>query len=220
MRPEPRQQAGWSRPAPAALEYVWKHDGPRDIHAFVARPIVLQLAAAGAYTVLDLGCGNGWFTAGLGRCGFKVTGVDHSESGLRIAREKNPGLEYLHQDVIAPLRAELIGRFDAVVAIDLVDHVTAPRKMIELALLALKPGGILIVTSPFHGYFKNVALALTDRFDHRWDSLTDHSRVKFFSRSTLLRLMSEFQLHDLHFESIGRIPMFARSMLVSGRAPV
>ena len=220
MRPEPRNASGWPRPALQAMESVWEHHGPRDIHAHVARPIVLQLAAAGAYTVLDIGCGNGWFTAGLDRCGFKVTGVDHSERDLRIAREHHPDLDFVRHDVTDPLVADLTGKFDAVVAIDLIDHLPLPRRLIETGLQALKPGGILILTSPFHGYVKNLALALTDRFDTRWDALTDHSRIKFFSRSTLLSLCAEFDLHGLHFETIGRVPMFARAMLVSGRAPL
>jgi 2-polyprenyl-6-hydroxyphenyl methylase/3-demethylubiquinone-9 3-methyltransferase len=67
---------------------------------------------------------------------------------------------------------------------------------------------------------KNLALALTGRFDMRWDTLADYSRVKFFSRVTLLGLMSESGLRDIHFETIGRVPMFARAMLVSGRVPI
>ena len=165
--------------------------------------------------MLDLGCGNGWFTGALDRCGFDVTGVDLNEAGLRLARQHHPGLRLVQMDVMGPLDPSLTMRFDAVVAIDLIDHVPLPRKLIEVALAALKPGGMLAVTSPFHGYAKNLALALGGRFDSRWDPLLDHGRMKYFSRSTLTSLLSEFDLHDLHFETVGRIPMFARSMLIS-----
>lgn len=193
--------------------------GPRAIHTHITRPVVQQLVNAKAHTVLDLGCGNGWFTGALDRCGFDVTGVDNDEVVLRLARQFQPTLNLRQMDVMKPLDPTLAMRFDAVVAIDLIDHVQMPRKMIETALAALKPGGLLAITSPFHGYVKNLLLALGGRFDSRWDPLLDHGRMKFFSRATLTALLTEFDLRDLHFETIGRIPIFARSMLISVKTP-
>ena len=193
--------------------------GPRAIHTHITRPVVQQLVNAKAHTVLDLGCGNGWFTGALDRCGFDVTGVDNDEVVLRLARQFQPTLNLRQMDVMKPLDPTLAMRFDAVVAIDLIDHVQMPRKMIETALAALKPGGLLAITSPFHGYVKNLLLALGGRFDSRWDPLLDHGRMKFFSRATLTALLTEFDLRDLHFETIGRIPTFARSMLISVKTP-
>ncbi len=115
--------------------------------------------------------------------------------------------------------ASWIGRFDAVVAIDVIDHLTRPRLLIETALATLKPGGLLIVTSPFHGYAKNLALALTGRFDRRWEALSDSGRVKFFSRATLGTLMLESGLSQVQVRTVGRITPFARALLASGRAP-
>lgn len=193
--------------------------GPRAIHTHITRPVVQQLVNAKAHTVLDLGCGNGWFTGALDRCGFDVTGVDNDEVVLGLARQFQPTLNLRQMDVMKPLDPTLAMRFDAVVAIDLIDHVQMPRKMIETALAALKPGGLLAITSPFHGYVKNLLLALGGRFDSRWDPLLDHGRMKFFSRATLTALLTEFDLRDLHFETIGRIPTFARSMLISAKTP-
>lgn len=196
------------------------HDGPRSIHAHVTRPIVEQLAKAGAHTVLDLGCGNGWFTQSLARCGFEVLGVDRNQAVLGQAQQQRPSIRFQAMDVLQDLPPGLSERFDAVVAIDLIDHVTLPRRMIETALATLKPGGLLVVTCAYYGYAKNLALALTGRFDSRWDPLLDEGRLKFFSRATLVALLSEFELQDLHFQTVGRIPMFARSMLVAARKPI
>lgn len=199
------------------LDHATLRHGPRSIHAHVTRPVVQQLVKAQAHTVLDLGCGDGWFTGALDRCGFDVMGVDVSEAGLRLGRHHHPHLRLQQVDAMNTLPESLQGRFDAVVAIDVIDHVPRPRRIVEAALSALKPGGLLAVTSTFHGYSKNIALALTGRFDARWDPLREHGQMKFFSRSTLISLLSEFDLHDMHFETVGRIPIFARSMLISGK---
>jgi len=200
--------------------HVAQQPRPRRIHAHVTRPIVQQLVKAEAHHVLDLGCGDGWFTAALDRCGFAVTGVDHSETRLHIAKQHYANLAFHRVDAMQPLDPSLARRFDAVVAIDVIDHVPLPRKLIEAALAALKPGGLLIVTTNFHGYTKNLALALAGRFDSRWDPLLDDGQVKFFSRATLMSLLAEFELQDLHFETAGRIPMFARAMLISAKVPI
>lgn len=207
------------RPMIEQLRLETEQPGPRSIHAHVTRPIVQQLVKAEAHTVLDLGCGSGWFSAALDRCGFAVTGVDISEASLNLAQRHYPHLGFHRVDVMQALDLGFAQRFDAVVAVDVIDHMPLPRKLIEAALAALKPGGLLVVTSNYHGYSKNVALALAGRFDSRWDPLLDHGKVKFFSRATLTSLLSEFDLHDLHFETAGRIPMFARTMLMAARTP-
>ena len=187
-----------------------------------------RLASAGiAVTCLEQGdwadysalpsSGNGWFSAGLHNCGFEVTGVDHSESGLRLATRRYPDLRFLRQDVMDELDPSLVGRFDAVIAVDTIDHLPLPRRLIHTALVALKPGGLLIVTSAYHGYVKNLLLALRGGFDEHLDPLVDHGRVKFFSRATLLALLAEFGLCEVRFQSVGRFPLLARAMLVSAR---
>jgi 2-polyprenyl-3-methyl-5-hydroxy-6-metoxy-1,4-benzoquinol methylase len=223
MGPDPIGTPAWAPPhergGEGGGEYVWEHEGPREIHSYLTQPIVTELSAAGAHSVLELGCGNGWFSAGLHNCGFDVTGVDQSESGLRLATRRYPELNFQRQDVMHDLHPSLVGRFDAVVSIDLIDHLPLPRRLVQAALLALKPGGLLIVTSAYHGYVKNLALALTGKLDSHLDPLRDHGRVKFFSRASLLALLGEFGLSNVRFQSVGSFPLLARAMLASASAP-
>jgi SAM-dependent methyltransferase len=188
---------------------------PRSIHDHVMRPIVQRLNQAGAHRVLELGCGDGWFTGALDRCGFEAVGADRDATRLDLARRQFPHLRFEQLDAMQPLAPGRLPRFDAVVAIDLIDHVPSPRKFIVTALQSLAPGGALVLTLPYYGYAKNVALALTGRFDQRWDPLLEDGRLKFFSRATLTALLSEFELDELRFETIGRIPPLARAMMIS-----
>lgn len=201
-------------------EFHWDSVGPSANHAHVAKPVVVHLDKFGARSVLDLGCGNGWFTAALARCGFDAMGVDLSESGVRLATLAHPEVAFRRLDVTQPAEPDLCGQFDAVVAIELLDHVATPRNAIAHALQLLRPGGLLIASAPFHGYVKNVGLALSSRFDERWHALRDSGRVKFYSRQTFLTLLADCGLQDLHFETIGRVPLIARSMLVVGTKPM
>ena len=204
----------------ARTEFLWLSDGPAPIHGHVARPVVVQLDRFDARSVLDLGCGNGWLTAALSRCGFDATGLDSSLSGIHIARNAHRHVPFHLADALLPPAEDLWARFDAVVAVEILDHVAQPRLLLQHALQMLRPGGLLLVTVPYHGYLKNLGLALSGRFDVRLHALEDHGRLKFFSRRTLMALVAEEGFADVGFEAIGRLPAIARSMMVTGRKPM
>jgi SAM-dependent methyltransferase len=65
-------------------------------------------------TVLDVGCGHGWFAAQLHARGARVTGVDGSSSLLAIAEREHPGPSYRHVDLTSE---GISGTFDYVVAL-------------------------------------------------------------------------------------------------------
>ena len=190
--------------------------GPSAVHGHVTRPVVTALDRFDARAVLDLGCGNGWFTEALARCGFETLGVDINEPAIALARRSHPGIPFLPFDATQTPPAELAGRFDAVVAIDVVDHVAQPRRLLHQAAACLRPGGLLLVTVPYHGYWKNLGVALSGRFDLRWQALEDSGRLKFYSPPTLAALLRDSGFGQVGIERVGRIPALARSMVAVG----
>jgi len=90
--------------------------------------------------ILDMGCGAGFLTRELSNLGHQVVGVDLSEESLKIARKLDPKTTYLRADVTAvPLESK---SFDAVSAMDLLEHVENPTAVIQEASRLLKPGGL------------------------------------------------------------------------------
>jgi 2-polyprenyl-6-hydroxyphenyl methylase/3-demethylubiquinone-9 3-methyltransferase len=200
-------------------EYVWDDRGDPVAHRYLMGPICGILKSAGARTVLDLGCGNGAMSAHLAVNGYEVSGCDHSESGIQLARSRAPGVEFFRHDVSDALPTTHVGKYDAVVSTEVIEHLLLPRKLMMNAVAGLKPRGLLIVTTPYHGYFKNLALALADRFDEHWHPLRDYGHVKFFSRRTLTQLFVESGFREIHYATAGRVSMFACSMILSGKKP-
>jgi 2-polyprenyl-3-methyl-5-hydroxy-6-metoxy-1,4-benzoquinol methylase len=167
--------------------------------------------------VLDLGCGNGALTSVLlARPGWRVTGVDTSPSGIRIAQAAHRNIEFVLADAAGPLDGFEPGAFDLVVSIEVIEHVPEPRQLARNAHRLLRPGGLAVFTTPYHGYLKNLALATAGRMDAHFTALWDGGHIKFWSRKTLAGLLAEAGFSDLRFHGAGRLPHLWKSMVVSG----
>ncbi len=169
--------------------------------------------------LLDLGCGNGALTAALLRPGWNVTAIDWSPRAIGIAQAAYRGICFIAADVTAPLEEIAQSSFDAVLSAEVIEHVRDPRGLLANARRALKPGGKLVITTPYHGYWKNLALAAAGRFDAHWDPLWDAGHLKFFSRATLSRLLVEAGFRSLRFTGAGRVPWFWKSMVFEAARP-
>jgi hypothetical protein len=69
-----------------------------------------------------------------------------------------------------------------------IEHMVRPRQLLLGARDALKPGGHLAITTPYHGRVKNLALVLA-AFDSHFDVEGDH--VRFFSDRALEHLLCD-----------------------------
>lgn len=169
-------------------------------------------------SLLDLGCGNGSLCSFLFQEGYDVTGVEPSDSGIAIASDNFPDCQFI-KGSIYELPTELYQAFDAVIAADVIEHLFAPRELAKAARKCLKPGGALIITTPYHGYFKNLALALSGKFDRHFTALWDGGHIKFFSVPTLTTLLQEEGYSELNYDFAGRFPYVWKTMLCSSKLP-
>jgi 2-polyprenyl-3-methyl-5-hydroxy-6-metoxy-1,4-benzoquinol methylase len=199
----------------SADEFVWDESGSADFHRRVLPLLVNVLRERGCQKILDIGCGNGALTGALMQRGFQIVGIDGSQSGIEIARARWPSIHFETVDICQPLPENFHSQFDAVVSVEVIEHLLLPRHLINNSLLAMRPGGSLILTTPYHGYLKNLAIAVLNGFDTHWHPLRDFGHIKFFSERTLGILLKEFPLTDVRFATVGRIPLLAHSMFVT-----
>lgn len=169
--------------------------------------------------LFDLGCGNGAFAAALAVNGIDVTGVDQSVSGIQEGQRAFPNLRLEVGSGYDDL-ASRFGRFPVVICLEVIEHVYDPRSFARTIFNLLEPGGTAIISTPFHGYWKNLALAVTNRFDFHLDPLWDHGHIKFWSEATLAKLIAETGFVSCRFERVGRSRAFAKSAIAIVRAPI
>lgn len=162
--------------------------------------------------VFDLGCGNGSVANILNGNGYSVCGVDPSVEGIKIAKASFPQLELFDGSAYDDLSSKY-GTFPAVISLEVVEHVYAPRDYAKTLFSLVEPGGIAVVSTPYHGYLKNLALAITGKLDQHFTVLWDHGHIKFWSMRTLSTLLSESGFGEITFYRVGRVSAFAKSMI-------
>jgi 2-polyprenyl-6-hydroxyphenyl methylase/3-demethylubiquinone-9 3-methyltransferase len=109
--------------------------------------------------------------------------------------------------------------FDIVVSTEVVEHLYAPKAYIKGCFSALKPGGRIICTTPYHGYLKNLTLSLMGKWDDHANPLWDGGHIKLWSRNTLGRLLSLGGFQNIQFTGAGRLPWLWMTMVMSGVKP-
>lgn len=175
-------------------------------------------------TICDLGCGNGYLAGQLGARGYSVVGVDASETYLQIAREHNAGqrVTFVQGLIDTNLARELVaahGPFDLVVSSDVIEHLYDPLELLKTALLLLRPGGTAVIGTPYHGYWKNVAISVLGKWDVHHSVHWHGGHIKFFSVASLRNLMRHAGFADPRFEYYGRLPGFWKNMIAVTTRP-
>jgi 2-polyprenyl-3-methyl-5-hydroxy-6-metoxy-1,4-benzoquinol methylase len=172
--------------------------------------------------VMDAGCGNGSFIAQFRDRKWQLHGSDLSSTGIDIARKTFPDINFFLADG-QTLYADFlstVGQVDVVVSTEVIEHIYDPRGFLRNCYDLLKPGGTIVITTPYHGYIKNVLLALSGKMDQHFTVLWDHGHIKFWSRETLTKALTETGFTNVEFAGAGRIPYVWKSMVLKATKPV
>jgi 2-polyprenyl-3-methyl-5-hydroxy-6-metoxy-1,4-benzoquinol methylase len=167
-------------------------------------------------SLFDLGCGNGSVTNFIAGLGYRVAGIDPSTEGVAQANSRYPNLNVRIGSAYDDLRSQY-GTFSYVLSLEVVEHLYSPKIFASNVYNLLDDGGYAIITTPYHGFLKNLALAATNKFDKHFTAMWDHGHIKFWSVNTLTQLLKEAGFKSIEFKRLGRIPPLAKSMMAVAR---
>ena len=97
--------------------------------------------------ICDAGCGWGSTLAGLERRGYRAVGVDISRAMLERLERERPGRDLILADLTRPLPPGA-GGYDAVLALDVIEHIDDDRAAVERLGQLARPGGVVVVSVP------------------------------------------------------------------------
>jgi 2-polyprenyl-6-hydroxyphenyl methylase/3-demethylubiquinone-9 3-methyltransferase len=171
--------------------------------------------------VLDMGCGNGSFLSLFSDKGWRLHGTDFSPTGIEMAKQYHPGINFFIADAQSSAQEirKQSGPVDVIISTEVIEHLYNPRGFLQTAFELLRPEGRLVITTPYHGYLKNVMLATTGKLDSHFTALWDHGHIKFWSRNTLTSVLEEAGFQVEKFRGAGRLPYLWRSMVLMARKP-
>ena len=114
--------------------------------------------------------------------------------------------------------------FRTVISMEVIEHLYSPRTFAAFvrSILEANGGGRFILTTPYHGYLKNLSIALAGKADRHYSALWEGGHIKFWSRRTLAILLREAGFTyaaDKQYRGAGRIPYLWRHMVFSAEAP-
>ncbi|MGE0151478.1 MAG: class I SAM-dependent methyltransferase [Reyranellaceae bacterium] len=200
-------------------EFGWSSTEPGEHQLMLLPAIRPFLATPGrARTLLDLGCGNGWLSAQYAALGYAVTGCDVSQDGLRLAAEAFPDVVFRRLSAYEDLRPLAPpGGFAAIVCSEVIEHLIDPAAMLANTRRVLANDGVLILTTPYHGYLKNLAISLANGWDRHFSVGHRGGHIKFFSPVSLRDMLRQNGFEPSGFRGAGRLPWLWKSMVLAAR---
>ena len=170
----------------------------RDLKLATAGPRLAMIKqCAKGKRLLDVGCATGFFMEAAAGEGFDVRGVEFSTIAIGLAR---PDIRQriVHGDVNA-LRTQESEPFDVVTAFDIIEHVQNPADFLRDIHEILRPGGLLVLSSPDTGHFLRYVMR------SKWPMLQPMQHTVLFSRRGIAALLERCGFQDVRVETAYKV---------------
>ena len=150
--------------------------------------------------ILDIGCGAGLLCEPFTRLGAQVIGVDPSASNIAAARlHAEKGHLSIDYRCTTVEQMDLRERFDVVLAMEVIEHVTVVGLFINRCAAMLKPGGLMVI-STLNRNWKSFALAIVGaeyvlrwlpRGTHQWDKFVTPDELAYYLSKSKLAITDQ-----------------------------
>ena len=147
-----------------------------------------RMQPLGGLSVLDVGCGGGLLSEPLARMGAKVTGIDATEELVEAARIHASGAG-VDIDYRVATAEQVAGTFDAVIALEVIEHVADADAFIAACVRLVRPGGALILSTINRTPKAYLFAIVGGEYVLRWLPTGTHEFRKFVRPSELAALL-------------------------------
>ncbi|MBU2529958.1 MAG: class I SAM-dependent methyltransferase, partial [Elusimicrobia bacterium] len=104
--------------------------------------------------------------------------------------------------------------YDIVLSSEVIEHLYDSNMYLTNINHWLKKDGHLVITTPYHGYLKNLAIALLNKWDKHHTTDWEGGHIRFFSKRTLSEMLIKNGFSVEKFYGVGRFCFFWKSMIV------
>ena len=168
--------------------------------AYFSKDLNAELPLKGL-NILDIGCGGGLLCEPLAQLGAQVTGIDAGYENIEAAKvhAQEMGLNIKYRHVLPEQFEKEQGRYDVVVNMEVLEHVTDINAFLHASTALVRPGGAMAL-STLNRTLKSLALAkIGAEYILRWVPIGTHNWHQFVQPS---ELASGLRAHGVHIEDL------------------
>lgn len=140
--------------------------------------------------LLDIGCGGGLLSEPLARLGAEVVGADAAAGNIPVAQlhARQQGLEIDYRHSTAEALAAAGEDFDAVLAMEIVEHVADPADFVATCAQMVRPGGLLLMSTLNRTARSFMAAIVAAEWVLRWLPRGTHDWDRFIAPEDLVQM--------------------------------
>ena len=162
--------------------------------------------------LLDIGCGNGFLTKQISKFFNSAVGIDLSGTGIEQAQKfNNEKLQFRNMSLDQMI--EEGKKFKFITSFEVIEHQYLPDDFLNQINKILEDDGKLLISTPYHGYIKNLLISLLGKHDFHFNPLWRHGHIKFFSIKTLSDLLRKCNFKVINKKFSGRFYPISNSMV-------
>lgn len=175
------------------------------LHEQIAEKLLNELVPGG--TVLDLGAGEGALSERLSDLGFHVTAADRDQKNFKSSKANFFKVNFDSPDEVAKFSAMHEDRFDAVLGIEVIEHVEDQWRYVRQLMRMAKPGGLVLITTPnTASWISRLLFFFTGRFHQFSDADLSYGHINPISPWELELILKESGASQIQITPAGTLP--------------
>lgn len=144
-------------------------------------------------TILDVGCGVGYFLEVAKYRGWDVYGTEFSKKAIQKCTDKGIAMQQGQLDT----SNYKLSSFDIVVSFEVLEHISDPNEDIGAISSLLRPGGIAYITTPnFNAASRKITGA-------DWDKILYPDHLCYYTKRSISAMFKKHPFHPIKIETTG-----------------
>lgn len=175
------------------------------LHEQIERKILALLPLGSK--ILDLGAGEGALSARLSDAGYQITSADKDREGFKCEHANFTCIDFDCPDAVEKFVLLHENEFDAVLGVEVIEHVQDQWRFVRQLLRLAKKDGLLLITTPnISSWLSRLFFFFTGRFHQFSDSDISYGHINPISPWELELILRESGADKISITPAGTLP--------------